>query len=642
MPPSTPLNQIIQSRLSRRDLLKGSVAGGSIIAMSGLPGLAWSQGEARDTTELSDPTSFSFTRIGDEVTQGVQIADGYTVQPLLKWGDPLFPHSPVFDPTNQTPEAQLTQFGYNNDFVEFMPLPLGSDNANHGLLCVNHEYTSTPAMFPLHQRHNRDPKVLARLVGVEMAAQGHSIVEIRREQPGSSWEVLRDSRYNRRISTLQTAIEISGPAAGDEQMKTAQDPTGKLCIGTMSNCSGGVTPWGTLLLGEENFNYNFSGEPEKTEDPSRYLEMGIRSGYGNRWYMVDPRFNINRTPNESNRFGWVVEVDPYNPDAPPIKRTALGRFKHEAATCATLPDGRLAIYSGDDSRHEFLYRFVTRDAWNPQDRSANKALLDHGILSVAKFEEDGSLTWLPLIQGDLGLTPENGFKTQADVLIRTRKAARQVGATPMDRPEDVQPHPKSGKVYVALTNNTHRRKKKADGANPRGPNYYGHILELTPPDQNGQPDHGSDHFQWNILLMGGPFNKKAKSQYNAYTEKFGNWLAAPDNFAFDGEGRLWIATDQGSQQHRRKHADGLYACDLEGPGRALTKRFLGCPVGAELCGPAFTPDDTTLFVSIQHPGEKRGATYENPLTRWPDFEEALPPRPSVIAIQHKDKKKIGS
>nr|CRH04253.1 Conserved protein of unknown function. putative phosphatase [Candidatus Magnetococcus massalia] len=586
-----------------------------------------------------DPSSLTFKRLDDAIHNSHRVAQGHAVQVVMRWGDPVTSDAAPFDPQNPTPEGQKKQFGYNNDFVTFMPLPAGSRNSNHGLLCVNHEYTKSSLMFPEALRESDDKADIKRVIEVEQAAHGHSILEVSRDARGH-WIPMRGSTLSRRITALDTELEIQGPAAGHARLQTAQDPTGRLCIGTLNNCAGGVTPWGTLLLGEENFDGYFGGEPEMSDEGESYKRYGIKGNPSYHWHEVDGRFNVEQTPHEPNRFGWVVEVDPYDPQARPVKRTALGRFKHEGATCAVLPDKRVAVYSGDDGKNEYLYRFVTRDAYNPHHRAANRTLLDHGTLSVAKFQEDGFLVWIPLVHGEGGLTAENGFHSQADLLIETRRAADLVGATPMDRPEDVQPHPQSGRIYVALTNNSRRSAEGVDAANPRGPNPYGHILELTPPGAE-VPDHGAEKYFWNILLVGGPFDKGVGSHYHHLTPKYGNWLAAPDNFAFDNRGRIWIASDQGKAQAHRGHADGLFGCDLEGPGRALPKRFFSVPSGAEMCGPAFTPDNRTLFLAVQHPGDDRGSDFENPSTRWPDFKKGLPPRPSVVAISRFDGKPIG-
>ena len=352
------------------------------------------------------------------------------------------------------------------------------------------------------------------------------------------------------------------------------------------------------------------------------------------WARHHGRFDLGKEPNEPNRFGWIVEYDPYDPSSRPIKRTALGRCKHECATTTLDPDRRVVVYSGDDEIFEYLYRFVSEGRYDAEDRAANRDLLDRGTLFVARFHDDGTLDWLPLLYGSGPLTPANGFHSQAEVLIETRRAADLLGATPMDRPEDVESSPVTGRVYVALTKNPSRKPGGTDAPNPRGPNPSGHILELIPP---GGTRHAADRFRWEVFLLAGdPARPRNGAAYHPDVSGDG-WLAAPDNLAFDRHGRLWIATD-GLQE--RGLADGIYGCQVEGPERALTRHLFRAPVGAEVCGPAFTPDGRTLFVSVQHPGSNSPGD-DRPRTPWPDVDPALPPRPSVVAITREDGGEIG-
>ena len=467
---------------------------------------------------------------------------------------------------------------------------------------------------------------------VEMAAIGGAVIEIARQ--GSAWKVVADSKYARRIS-VNTAMEFSGPAAGHDLLKTSTDPTGRKVFGTLNNCAGGGTPWGTWLTCEENFNAFFGGDASRLPDPAAQKRYGVGREPGYHWWRHIDRFDLAKEPNEPNRFGWVVEIDPYEPGSTPVKRTALGRFKHEGCTYALAKDGRVVLYSGDDERFDYVYKFVTSRPWNPNDRAANRNLLDEGTLSVARFDDGGKVEWLPLVQGQGPLTAENGFTTQADVLIKTRLAADLLKPTPMDRPEDIETNPVNGKVYVVLTNNSARKPEQAAGANPRARNSHGHIVEIAPKDG----DHGSSEAAWSIFLLGGKPGQDAGARYHRATSDNG-WLSCPDNIAFDGKGRIWIVTD--GAPTAAGVADGVYAADTAGFGRALTRLFYQAPTGAEVCGPIFTPDDKTFFLAVQHPGEDKGSTFEKPSTRWPDFKDGMPPRPAVVAIVKKDGGPIGS
>ena len=332
----------------------------------------------------------------------------------------------------------------------------------------------------------------------------------------------------------------------------------------------------------------------------------------------------------------MVEIDPYDRNTQPVKRTALGRLKHEAATTVIAPDGSLVVYMGDDEPFQYLYRFVSEDKVDTTNREANKDLLDKGTLSVARFSEDGGLTWLPIIYGQGPINPANGFPSEADMFIDLRRAARLLDPTPMDRPEDFETDPKTGRVYAVLTNNTMRAAQVSSG-NPRDSNPHGHILELTPPKTTeGMPDHTAERYDWDAFILAGRPDKDG-AVYGAGTQV---WLSSPDNIAFDPAGNLWIASDQGREQADHGIPDGMFACATDGAQRAVLKFFYAVPRGAECCGPTFTPDGKTLFVAVQHPGE--GSKTESPSTRWPDFKPGIPPRPSVVAITKSDGGVIGS
>jgi hypothetical protein len=335
----------------------------------------------------------------------------------------------------------------------------------------------------------------------------------------------------------------------------------------------------------------------------------------------------------------VVEIDPFDPAWTPRKRTALGRFKHEGAAGIVNGDGRYVIYLGDDERFDYVYRFVSAGRVDPANRLANRDLLDEGTLSVARYDADGGGRWLPLVHGEGPLTAANGFGSQADVLIETRRAADLLGATRMDRPEDIEANPQTGRVYLMLTNNSRRSAAQADRANPRANNAFGHMIEMVP--DGG--DHAAPAFRWEVLLRcGDPSKGEVGATFSSETTADG-WFGMPDNCAIDGRGRLWVATD-GNSGKVTGRADGLWAVETEGPRRGTSRHFFRVPVGAEMCGPFFTPDDETLFVAVQHPGEADdglSGTFEQPSTRWPDFRDDMPPRPSVLAITRRGGGKIG-
>ena len=620
------IGELIERRLSRRDALRGLAGAGLAASLAGPFAATDAQAQA------NGPSTLTFKELAHTLDGTQHVAEGYEMQVLIRWGDPIIGATTGFEPATLTAAEQEKRFGYNNDYLGLYPLPVGSRSGDRFLMVANHEYTNPNLMFAgLGSGRDSALKATKDQVAVEMASVGGAVIEIARD--GAGWKVVPDSKFARRL-TATTPMEISGPAAGNDRLKTSADPTGTRVLGTFGNCAGGSTPWGTWLTCEENFNFYFDGDAARLAD----TELGKRYGVAratNAWNQHVDRFNFDKEPNEPNRFGWVVEIDPYEPTSPPVKRTALGRFKHEGCTYTLAKDGRVVLYSGDDERFEYVYRFVTSKPWNPNDRAANKNLLDEGTLSVARFEADGKIVWLPLVQGQGPLTADNGFATQGDVLVKTRLAADLLKPTPMDRPEDIETNPVNGRVYVVLTNNGLRKPDQVDKVNPRGPNDHGHIIEIAPKDG----DHAAAEGVWSIFLLAGKPGQDAGARYHRATSENG-WLSCPDNIAFDSKGRIWIATD--GAPSAAGVADGLYAADTVGFGRALTRCFYQAPTGAEVCGPIFTPDDGTLFLAIQHPGEDRNSTFEKPSTRWPDFKDGMPPRPSVIAITKKGGGPIGS
>ncbi len=639
-PPTSPtMGEVIARRYSRSELMRGVLAVTAMDVVVGgmlpLAAKAGSGGQAPPATP-----SFHFEELASGSDERHHVAAGYDADVLMRWGDAVIADAPAFDPGNPSADAQARQFGYNNDFIGFIPLDGRSD---HGLLVVNHEYTNDELMYAGlgDNRKRRDAinEMPEPLVRASMMAHGGSVLEVKRI--AGKWDVVKGSRFARRI-TAETPMRISGPAAGHQRLKTSEDAAGTRVRGMLNNCAGGVTPWGTWLSCEENINYYFWGkEAAKASSEAAALE---RYGIPEEWYpwgRFDRRFDLAREPNEANRFGWVVEIDPKDPASTPVKRTALGRFKHEGAGNIVNGDGRFVVYMGDDQKFEHVYRFVTAakvDAVNP---AANKDLLDTGTLWVARFDADGRGEWLPLVAGHPKL---GAFKDQGEILIHARLAATALCATRMDRPEDIEVNPRTGKVYVNLTNNKDRTasgEKGVNATNPRAGNAYGHIIEITP--DGG--DYAAPGFAWDFLVKcGDPTIASVGATFNPATSKDG-WFGMPDNSAIDALGRLWVATD-GNAPDTTGRGDGLYAMETEGPLRGASKLFFRCPAGAEMCGPWFTPDGETLFVSVQHPGESedpdKPGTFNNPATRWPDFKDGTPPRPSVVAITRKGGGKIGA
>ncbi|KPF73115.1 dTDP-glucose 4,6-dehydratase [Bosea sp. AAP35] len=635
------MGELISQRFSRRGFLKGALAVSAISATVGTLALE-TAGQAQAQGAKS---AFAFKEVEFGVDADHHVADGYDADVLLRWGDPVTADAPAFDPANQTPEAQAKQFGYNNDFVGYLPMPGAADASAHGVLFVNHEYTNPHLMFPGVVEMKNGKPVLKNATPerfkIEAMAHGATVAEIRRTD--GKWALVKDSKYNRRI-TVATEMQLSGPVAGSDRVKTGADATGRKVLGTLNNCAGAMTPWGTFVSGEENFHGYFSGKlPEGHREEVNYKRLAIPSSpYA--WGRFEERFDISKEPNEPNRFGWVVEVDPFDPNSVPKKRTALGRFKHEGADMIVAKDGRVVAYLGDDERFDYVYKFVTAGRLDPNNRAANMDLLDSGTLYVAKFAADGAVEWMPVVFGQGPLTAANGFQSQADVLLETRRAGDLLGATKMDRPEDITPNPVTGKVYVMLTNNTRRTDEQIDGANPRAKNAFGHIIEII--EEGG--DHTATKGRWEILLKcGDPSVAEVGATFSTDTTRSG-WFGMPDNSVVDSAGRLWVSTD-GNGPKVTGRTDGLWAVDTEGGARRTSKLFYRVPHGAELCGPCFTPDDTTAFVAVQHPGDDgpdwpafgRRSYYEDLSTRWPDFKPDMPVRPSVVAITRKGGGKIG-
>ncbi len=634
---NTYFGDIARQALSRRGVLKSS----AVLALGTAAGAASLTSAAAATPRPGRehlPRGLRFESVPPNTADAVTVPPGYAQQVVIRWGDPILPGAPRFDAHRQSVRSQARQFGYNCDYMALLDLP---HRHRHHLLVVNHEYTNEEIMF-----FDYDPANPTReQVETAWAAHGLSVVVVHGDHDsGRLWPVTGDS-LNRRI-TATTPFRLTGPAAGSDLLKTSADPTGRTVLGTLNNCGGGVTPWGTVLSGEENFNQYFANAGAVTEPlaKQRLARYGLPTGTSQRkWERFDSRFDIAREPNEPNRHGWIIEVDPYDPQSTPRKRTALGRFKHEAAEPRLTDDGRVALYMGDDERFDYLYKYVSTDrvkkGTSRSAREHNMGLLDEGTLYVAKFTgdssaaeidgtgklpEDGAFdgggTWIPLASGSRSFVPG---MTAEEVYIFTRLAADKAGATKMDRPEDVEPHPHTGRLYVALTNNSDRGKAgKAgpDEANPRSGNKHGHILELD----ERHSDAGATSFRWRLMLVCG--DPADPSTYFAGYDKFEvSPISCPDNIAFDEHGNLWLATDGNALGSN----DGLFVVPVKGPHRGLVKQFLTVPKAAETCGPIITED--RILIAAQHPGEADGATAEKPASVWPDGPGSIP-RPSVVTV----------
>nr|VFK37837.1 MAG: hypothetical protein BECKTC1821E_GA0114239_1001115 [Candidatus Kentron sp. TC] len=577
-------------------------------------------------------TLLGFNPIPTSTSDEVKVPKGYKTEVLISWGDPIFPDAPAFD-RNADAEAWTRQFGDNNDGMTFFSIDDGIGDEGRALLAVNHEFTNYEYLFP-----HRGKKMTAGEVKKAQAVHGVGIVEIRKEN--GHWRIDPNGERNRRI-TANTPMEIRGPAAGHALLKTASDDSGRRVLGALGNCANGRTPWGTYLSCEENFDYYFVSSDQS--DPGKtYRRYGIsthdKKGY--QWYRFDERFDVAKHPNEPHRFGWVVEIDPMDPASTPRKRTALGRFKHENAAFVIDNDNHVVVYMGDDEHGEHLYRFVSRNRIDPDNPSANRDLLDEGTLYVAEFSGDwgtakGTGRWIELAWGKHGLTPENGFADRGEVLIFARQAATRVGATPMDRPEWVAVHPDNGHVFCSLTNNEYRGVKDdqpLDAPNPRARNPYGHIVRWYP--EGG--DHGAETFTWDLYVMAGNPTVHKDTPYagsdNITPE---NMFNAPDGLGFDGDGRLWILTDANYSNQDDFAGMGNSQMLCADPDTGEIRRFLTGPIACEITGIAFDPDYKTLFVGIQHPGEK------GKVSHFPGGGDSIP-RSSVLKITREDGGVIGA
>ncbi|MBX3606644.1 MAG: PhoX family phosphatase [Piscinibacter sp.] len=563
---------------------------------------------------------------------GLVVPEGYVAEVLAPWGEPVgVPgRMPAWrEDAGNSAADQALQMGMHHDGIHYYPL---EGSSGRGLLVMNHEYTDDGLL------HTDGMKTWsAEKVRKAQAAHGVAVIEVVLQD--GRWQMVRPSRYARRFTAF-APFAVQGPAAGHALMKTAADPDGRTVLGTLNNCASGMTPWGTYLSGEENWAFYFDSGDRIDADQKRW---GLPKASGYRWAAHDERFDARRHPNEFHRFGWVVEIDPYDPTSLPVKRTALGRAAHEGAWVGVTRDGRAVVYSGEDARFEYIYKFVSRDRIAPGGGAANRELLDHGTLYVARFESDGSGRWIPLVHGQGPLTAANGFADQGEVLIKSRQASDRLGATKMDRPEWLAIDQAAREIYCTLTNNSARGAAGmpgVDAANPRANNVMGQIIRWK---EDG--DFDALAFRWNhLVLAGDPANARPEARGNIK----GDIFACPDGLMLDARGVLWIQTDA--------HATQMYKGELEriGSNQMLAcdrtsgeiRRFLTGPVNCEITGATLTPDLRTLFINVQHPGEtpsdRSDPDEPDKYSRWPGGRPGNRPRSATVVIRRRDGGVIGT
>ncbi len=630
--------------VGRRGVLRSALLGGSalVVGSSTLAAEAAAAAPAGPGAGVAAArgalTRNRFAPVKPNRRDAVVTSSGFTHSVVVRWGDKIVEGAPAFDAYRQSVAAARQQFGYNCDYVGLLPLARAKDEA---LLVVNHEYTDEELMFPA------DTYTDDEIIAISMHNHGMSVVRVKRGRVPGSWkQVTQLDRCpeNRRVH-IRTPFRLDGPAAGDRRLRTSADPRGTTVRGTLNNCSGGTTPWGTVLSGEENVDQYFDASDGL---PAQYAEQYERYGIdgdGRGWSAVDPRFDVSTEPHEPHRFGWVVEIDPADSSSTPRKHTMLGRFKHEGANIVLARDGRAVAYMGDDERGDYLYKFVSAEKFDDRGTRAarrhNLSLLTTGTLYVARLTGDGSADgrydgtgrWIPLCNDRTSFV--EGMSV-ADVLIFTRLAADKVGPTKMDRPEDVEPNPVNGKVYAALTNNSDRgdAATPVDEANPlassqvrEGPrapltsesgNRNGYVLEITADGDR----HTGRTFTWDLMLVCGD-PAASETYFGGFDKSKVSPISCPDNLSFDSEGNLWIATDGNALGSN----DGVFRVPTSGRQRGHVLQFLTVPLGAEACGPLVTDGDRSLFFAVQHPGEIDGATFEEPASTWPHTDDF--PRPAV-------------
>lgn len=674
--PNPTFDSVMRARLSRRDLLKGSMGAAALGFLgAGLAGCRSSSSSNRDNGDAGTPAPevalLGFSAIATSVADTIVVPEGYSYQVFIPWGTPITGSYPSFS-VNNSGADQAEQIGMHHDGMHFFPIE-GQDpfegSSTDGLLVLNHEYIEPRLMHASHAGQSLSSGgVIVAGDGTrntdevlkEMNAHGISIVRVRKGMD-NRWSVQPDM-LNRRITAL-TPMELHGPVRGSSFVRTLYSPTGTLTRGTLNNCAHGVTPWNTYMFSEENWAGYFRNGGDNPREHARYGVNASPTGRGRyAWELAASgedqyvRFDASiKTAdatgdyrNEPNCFGWMCEVDPFDPDSVPKKRTALGRFAHEGVVFAPAVEGRPVVcYSGDDSTFQYIYKFVSADSYNAA--TASGSLLDNGILYVARFNSDGSGEWLALVYGQNGLTPDNGFTSQADVLVNTRLAADRVGGTPMDRPEWGAVDPNNGDVYFTLTNNSSRTNANPNDPNPRNTNRHGHIIRWA--EAGG--DHSATSFEWDIFLLAGDGGESGQvnltgRDLNGQVLGQEAYMSSPDGLWIDRDSRIWIQTDIGesSQNTGVFEIFGNNQMFAANPQTGEIRRFLVGPVGQEITGVITTPDQRTMFINVQHPGATTSPAQwaaGEATSSWPDNDLFnYPPRSATVVIWKNDGGVIGS
>ncbi len=672
---AAPMWAVIEDRLTRRGLLGGLAA---------LPLLSLADARAQPAA-----STLTFTSVAATHADTVTVPPGYTMKPLIAWGDALFEGMAPFDPKTLTAAEQEKRFGQNNDMLALF----ATAEPTRFLLCANHEYVEPALVYP----GIASPReITAEMTDALVAAHGVSVVRI--EHGGDGWRVIRDAApgagLNRRITPL-TPVLFDGPAAGHRWVTAASTgwnmvaPSSvavAVACGTIANCAGGQTPWGTYLTAEENFDGYFAlsaltPEVEAAQGDAAWLwssgSFGTPLFAPVRSRGMPARYDTAKNPYASALYGWIVEIDPHDPTWTPKKRTALGRAKHECATTALAKDGRVVVYSGDDQINEYVYKFVSHGKYDAAaDRTQNRDLLSEGQLYAARFDANGGGEWLALTV-DAANKAAAGysapFTDAGDVVMRCREAAKLMGATQMDRPEDVEALLDAnwvgrGTVLVVCTNNRNEQpprpgnpaRERAPGDNPaQQSNHTGHILRI----EEAGHDCAATRFRWDVFALAGdpaatsPTIETPNAGAAHVSVKLGgkatisgDRFACPDNICFDANLNVWIATD-GAPAVFGDCNDAVVVTSTGGTGPRPMKRFLVGPVGCEICGPTMAPDQKSFFVAIQHPGEADAAgnpysdlrwrTGAAPVSSFPDGAGAWP-RSAVVVITRDDGGVIGT